>query len=247
MNLFDLAMAKKMFGGSGGGAGGDSEIVKAICEGTEFELTGNNVELVTQLTINIKQKIVGVSLPNAKTIEINAFYGSQYLKKADFPKVTEIGNAAFKQCYLLSEINFPNVVNIGANAFETCHSLTNVCFPSAKIIGASAFRGFVEAANSMNLEKVDLPVATAIDNSAFAQCDNLTALILRNEVEVCEIDITAFADTKIDAVQGFIYIHNSMYEAYREYYASFLESAFGVPGIFDMLFRKIEDYPEICG
>jgi hypothetical protein len=45
---------------------------------------------------------------------------------------------------------------------------------------------------------------------------------------------------------GHIYIPSSMYERYRAVYEPGLEDA-GLTGLFSIVFRKIEDYPEICG
>ena len=42
-----------------------------------------------------------------------------------------------------------------------------------------------------------------------------------------------------------MYVPSVMYEYYRAGYETALNDV--MPGFFDILFRKIEDYPSICG
>jgi hypothetical protein len=59
------------------------------------------------------------------------------------------------------------------------------------------------------------------------------------------VDFTALEETPMLTGQGHVYVHTAMYEYYRAGYEAALDTL--MPGFFDILFRKIEDYPEICG
>lgn len=231
--------------------GGDSEIVKAICEFTEFELTGDSVEFVYGDFRNaISANTVCVNLPNATRVGYGAFSGFGRLKKAIFQNATDIVERAFYDCSNLIEIDFPKVETIGPSAFRACGDLTTVCFPAAVSIGYDAFRA---SSSGSKLEKVDLPVVTSIGDSAFADNNNLATVILRSTETVCVIELTAFYGTPILNLQGYIYVPTVMYEYYRAGYSDALDAAYAemgviIPGgVFNVMFRKIEDYPEICG
>lgn len=76
------------------------------------------------------------------------------------------------------------------------------------------------------------------------RCLNLKAIILPGS-EVCTIDFSALDETPMLTGEGHIYVPSVMYEYYRAGYEAAINEL--MPGFFDILFRKIEDYPEICG
>ena len=159
--------------------------------------------------------------------------------------ITSIGNWAFQNCAALTSVDLPAVTSIGESAFSHCDLLPYVNLPNATTIAGNAFY------YDVSLTTVDLGSATTIGNSAFMQCKNLSAVILRTTSNVCAVDLTAVSGTKIidsDGMptgEGFLYIPTSMYEYYRAAYEPVFEQL-GAAGLFDILFRKIEDYPEIC-
>ena len=171
-----------------------------------------------------------VDLPSATSIGEDAFASCYNLTKVDLPSATSIGEYAFHSCYNLTQVDLPSATSIGDYAFSICHNLTKVDLPSATSIGYSAF------ASCYNLAKVDLPSATSIGDYAFSICHNLTRVILRTTDTVCIANPSAFSGTQIERGNGFIYIPASMYDAYASVYGDFM-----------VIFRKIEDYPEICG
>jgi hypothetical protein len=135
-----------------------------------------------------------------------------------------MSNSVFYGCTSLASIDLPNVTRIKHSTFYGCTSLASI----------------------------DLPNVTIIDSEAFRGCTNLSAVILRTTEQPCIVEVTSFLDTNImddngmPTGQGFVYYPTSMDEAYRAFY----EPAFaemGLDGAFDYLFRKIEDYPDICG
>jgi hypothetical protein len=63
---------------------------------------------------------------------------------------------------------------------------------------------------------------------------------------VCVAELSSFYNTPMTQGTGHIYVPSVMYEYYRAGYESAFEAA-GYTGLFSVMFRKIEDYPEICG
>ena len=148
-------------------------------------------------------------------------------------------------------IRCPNVDALGDGAFQYCIGLTAVDFPSVTSVGDHAFL------DCTNLTSVDFPAATSIGDYAFQDCTNLDTVILRNASSACQIIVNAFRKTKIMTAdgmptgEGFIYVTSSLYE---DYIANLTERATAIVGdaavaeqMVRAIFRKIEDYPEICG
>jgi hypothetical protein len=178
-------------------------------------------------------------LPSATSIGGSVFQNCTSLTSIDSPNVTSIGNSAFIGCRVLTSIDLPNVTSIGEKAFENCYLLASIDLPNATTIGNSAFSG------CRALASVDLPSATSISSDAFNGCESLTALILRYTIAPCTIDLFALTGTPAIEGMGHIYVPTSLYENYRTVYEPSIDQM--MPGFFDILFRKIEDYPEICG
>lgn len=111
--------------------------------------------------------------------------------------------------------------------------------PNVTNIANSDFAGFT------GLLSADFPVVTNVGYSAFDGCTELSALILRTTEKVCAIAWYAFVDTPMLTGEGHIYVPSSMYESYRTAYEAEIDEL--APGFFDILFRKIEDYPDITG
>jgi hypothetical protein len=176
-----------------------------------------------------------ISLPNVTSLGDSAFAWCLKLREVDLPKITSIPYNAFGHCVSLSRIDLPNVTSIGVLAFEST-SLQTVELPLVTVIEDNAF------SNCINLKKVDLGNATSICLFAFANCRALKDVILRTTSTVCVCDRAAFPGTPIEEGRGHIYVPTIMYEYYRAAY----EAALGAEAC-NVLFRKIEDYPEICG
>lgn len=190
--------------------------------------------------------LVNFNLPVATSTGLYSFMGCTSLTSVNLPVTTSIGSNAFADCTSLTSVNLPVTTGIGEGAFDRCTSLASINLPAAASIGAMSF------INCTSLTSVDLPVTTSIGDGAFYRCTNLSTLILRNAETVCQINMTAVLGTKIVTEEGapigegFIYIPTSMFEYYRAAYEPAFEQM-GAAGMFDILFRKIEDYPEICG
>ena len=100
MRLFDLCVAKKLSGGSGGG---DNQFAELM-----------------QRTITI----AGGS--DVKSIGDYALYGCDTLISVNFPNATSIGTNAFSNCARLTSVDFPSATSIGEYAFSNCRNLSTL-------------------------------------------------------------------------------------------------------------------------
>lgn len=188
---------------------------------------------------------------DATKVAWNLFFQSSYIKNVDLPEALKICESAFSNCQNLDSVNLPKVNEIEAYAFMECIQLRQLHIPSVKTIGMNAFRHcFFASINLQNvscidryafaecnhLEKVDLVKAPSVYDGAFDGCDLLSVIICRDTENVMIAKTTAIMDTPIASGQGFIYIPASMWDAYTAVYGDYM-----------VMFRKIEDYPEICG
>ena len=240
---------------TGGGSGGEADWVVVV-----------DSDIASENTVLYSMRDLCVSFPNVTAVNKEAFAACHFLKTVDLPQATTIGIRAFKDSSNLTTVNMPNAASVEDGAFMTCYSLKSISLPFVSSIADDVFNGCYRlttvdlpvatsiGARSFNgcdgLTTVDLPVATSIGGAAFGGCNNLSALILRTTETVCVVDFTAIYGTPIINLQGFVYVPTVMYEYYRAGYSAALDAAFaemGVTGVFDILFRKIEDYPEICG
>ena len=229
MDLFDILFARKM------GGGGADELIVTLASGQPYEIKSDSVTDVGNYAFYKNIQLASVDFPNAKRIGEWAFDGCRELKHVNLESATEIYYSAFSSCESLDSFVAPNVISIDNMALYCTESLKSVHFPRLKTLGQSAF------ANSA-IEKADFDVLENIGSSAFFNCANLTAVIIRTTSAVCVASLNAFEQTQMLKGTGHIYVPASMYEYYRAVYEPNLD-----PGMFGILFRKIEDYPEICG
>jgi hypothetical protein len=154
------------------------------------------------------------------------------------PSAKGIYAYAFGGCTALASVNLPYVTSVVSYAFNGCTSLTSIDLPSATSISDNAFNGCT------SLAKADIHQNVSIGESAFLNCTSLSALILRYN-GVCYINLFALEGTPALEGKAYIYVPSVVYENYRTVYEAQINQL--MPGFFDILFRKIEDYPEICG
>ena len=99
---------------------------KGVADGS-VNLTLKNVMTIPDGTFKEVTWLNKVTLPDAVTIDKNAFGGSS-LKDIEAPKVSTVEMLAFDQCKFLENVNLPKVSEIGINAFHFCSNLKNVLF-----------------------------------------------------------------------------------------------------------------------
>ena len=232
------ALAKKNASTSGSGGNTDFEDA-VVTRKLSGAYTNNRVDNVGNYAFGYTE-VSSVSFPAAKSVGYGSFYFCEKLKTANFPLVETVGDRAFSDCSLLEELNLPMVTDTGTYAFGFCTSLKEIKFQKSVYLDEYAF------VNCESLKKVDFAKVSVTKNFAFAGCCALDTIIVRDTEAVFELNTFAFRDTPILEGRGFFYMPSSMYETYRAVYEAALEDSMG-PGAFDMIMRKIEDYPEICG
>ena len=99
---------------------------KGVADGS-VNLTLKNVMTIPDGTFKGVTWLNKVTLPDAVTIDKNAFSGSS-LKDIEAPKVSTVKMLAFDQCEFLENVNLPKVSEIGIQAFHFCSNLQNVLF-----------------------------------------------------------------------------------------------------------------------
>lgn len=99
---------------------------KEVADGS-VNLTLKNVMTIPDGTFKDVTWLNKVTLPDAVTIDKNAFGGSS-LKDIEAPKVSTVKMFAFDQCQSLKNVNLPKVSEIGIKAFNFCSNLRNVLF-----------------------------------------------------------------------------------------------------------------------
>jgi hypothetical protein len=112
-------------------------------------------------------------------IFMGAFTNCESLKNAIFSKsVSYIGNSAFAGCHLLDTVYLPDgLTELSANVFSGCSCLKHVYIPdSVVMIENEAFAG------CEHLRTVDVSGNTAINESAFKDCDDVEIMIRNNAV-----------------------------------------------------------------
>jgi hypothetical protein len=241
MQLHDILLSSKVLGGGSGGTGWDGiqngESYVILTSVDESMPTANN-KISTIANVNLFFK--GTEIPpngfmrcdNILTVKTDSFVGYIY-------------DNTFYDCKNLTTVDCDAVISIGGNAFEGCSALSTAIFPTVTTILPSAFFGCI------SLTTIKLPKVTSIGDSAFRDCINLSAVIIGTTSKVCEIEFTSLLGTKImteeglPTGEGFIYIPARMFDSYRAAYEPVFDQI-GASGLFDILFRKIEDYPEIC-
>lgn len=116
--------------------------------------------------------VVNVNIPKVRQIPDYAFYQCYDLETINCPEVFNIGDRAFERCDKLTTTDFPEVNHLGEFAFYLCEEITNVNFPQLSNIEKYALSGCRKITN------VDFPLLTSIDENAFSGCYKLTSAIL---------------------------------------------------------------------
>lgn len=153
--------------------------------------------------------LTSVSFPNVTNVESYAFYKCTSLANIDIPKLQSASQYTFAYTKP-SSINFPLLETISTYTFAYITVPCSVNLPSLKTTSNSSFR------DSKGISRVDLAIATKIDNLCFYYCNNLETLILRKSDAICTLQNTnAFTGTKIASGTGYIYVPDNLVEEYK--------------------------------
>ena len=200
---------------------------------TAIHVTNREIDkqdsLLSQIILSLGGKVITNIDENIKTI--NSIIDRSIKEITSL--VAKVGAYSFHSCTSLKKVTFPHATTIEERGFYNCTALTDVYIPEVKQIAYYAFY------NCLGLTKLDLNYVSSIDSYAFYYCQNLDTLILRKEDALCTLaGGSALRYTKIDAGEGYIYVPAALYNKYR-----------GATNwtTYSKQFRKIEDYPEICG
>lgn len=136
----------------------------------------------------------------------------------------------------IKTLKIDTVVVIDKNAFGSISPLTEVSISDAHCICGSAF------ANDTALAKVDFGNVNELYSYAFARCNALTTVIIRNSSNICKMVQNKYEDMANPFPSNSnlsIYVPKAMLEKYKadENWAKYCA---------DNL-KAIEDYPEITG
>ena len=118
------------------------------------------------------------------TIPMYAFYGCTSLTEIVAPKITEIEESAFSDCYALAVLDAASLKIIGNNAFcplveeaVKANDIKSVNLPSLEYVGEGAFYGMIY------LESIDLSKVTNLGYGALALCQALKSVTLSDTLE----------------------------------------------------------------
>lgn len=134
-----------------------------------------------------------ISLPDSiRTIEQCAFYNSG-IKNIHLPEdLRQIGNGAFGSSGIKSIVVPDRVTKLGRGAFNRCYELTDVTLPES--ITTIPRYAFIDCGK---LKTVNAPNITVVCDSAFCNCEMLTAFDFS---QIKELGSTSFAGTGIRKV-----------------------------------------------
>ncbi len=105
-----------------------------------------------------------------------AFSGSDRLTKVSIPGVTVVGDFAFSECERLASVELGELTSIGKYAYENT-ALASFEFKKGVTMGDYAFF-------RSDITEVNIPDGFVIPEGAFAKCDNLTTVIIGDNVTV---------------------------------------------------------------
>jgi hypothetical protein len=250
MNLHNMLLTSKLRGGSGGSQVADQNL-KDFLEGTTNVL---NTETLTKVgdSVFAGTHVKSVNLPNVTSVGINGFMDCIQLEDVTLPSAVDIGESSFMSCSALtsvdipsavsvdamtfydctkfSSINAPNLTNIGDSCFTSCVKLTDVHFPKVTNVGVAAF------GRCTGLKKITFDSVVTIGDAVFSGATSLESVIFRTTDGVCIASEESTKNSPLLTGGAFVYIPSSMWDIYAYAYGDYI-----------VMFRKIEDYPEICG
>lgn len=169
----------------------------------------NSENVVTEFDKFILGQTTEIYNDRVTMIATRVFDAYSFLKSADFPNVTQVGDYAFNDCKGLETINLPNATTMGSNVFGGCTALGDVTLPKATKLGTSCFYGAGTAylylpvlkniigreLSYSNIETVRFGKVESMAGNAFYRGYRLIKVIIETE-KVCELkssDIFTYA------------------------------------------------------
>jgi hypothetical protein len=177
---------------------GEKYVVSLVLPDAAKSIKGGNATSFFSPPFRFFTKLKSLSAKNAESVGIYAFYNTA-LTSVNLPAVTILSDYAFGNCAALTSVSFPTVTSLGVNAFYGCTALTSVSFPavtslngfgnctaltSVSFPAATSIRGFGNCTALTTLTEASFPVATSIEDVAFAVCTALTSVNLPNVTNI---------------------------------------------------------------
>ncbi len=158
-----------------------------------------------------RKDITEITTPDLVTVGTYAFYHNDKLAKADFTKITTIGDYGFYGC-AFETLTLDATETIGGSAFYLCQDLTSVTLNAVKTIGSSAFSDDIKLATVVIGEN-----CTSIGNNAFNRC---TALLKEGgSITVKATKVPTLGGTSVfgtaSSFKGTIYVPAASLSAYQ--------------------------------
>ena len=151
-------------------------------------IDGNNVVSLDS-TFDGFYELESVIVPEGVVCITGAFYGCENLKKVILPQSLESIEYAFNCCFSLEKIDIPPKVKDFSNAFAGT-KIENFIFPQGTETIYSSFIG------SEYIKKVVIPGSVICTDEAFADCENLSEVIIEDGVKNID-DYTFYCCTSL--------------------------------------------------
>ena len=151
-------------------------------------IDGNNVVSLDS-TFDGFYELESAVVPEGVIYITGAFYGCENLKNITLPQSLKSIEYAFNCCFSLEEINIPAGVENFANAFSGT-KLESFTFPQGTKVISNSFAG------SEYIKKVVIPGSVGYTDEAFADCENLSEVIIEEGIEIIE-DYTFYHCTSL--------------------------------------------------
>lgn len=213
------------------------ETLDQVLEGTIIGDYYNDRITTLNSSAFANSKLTSIDLPNVTSVSSSALSNMRELTSINLSNATSIGSYAFSfsgNSNNSPDITLPKLTYVSNYTFQYC-GFASITLPKVTEVGDYAFYHSA-------VTKLDFTNLKEIGNYAFNNCTNLTTLILRHNYLYFNTsqlnDSYSFINTPIANGKGYIYVPQSMLQAYQtgvywDQYAS--------------QFRAIEDYPDICG
>ena len=159
MNLFDIALAKKL--------GGPKITITQLNATQNQTYTAQEGEAYNPVVVNVPQTTVeSLSVTTNGTYTASSGYAYSPVIVSVAAQSSEVEDFIMRT--ISGSYTNANVSVIGIGAFMSCISITSVNFPECVTMSFSAFQGCI------NLEAISFPKCDQISHWAFSGCSKLT-------------------------------------------------------------------------